>query len=96
QAIARYISAEMQPLRLLQQTRRQLDLLVALDLLGPQVEQGDPGRDEAQGLYRHRAHHRELRERNGNENHVGAEAEQMTIPLLGGNRGMHGRALHTG
>lgn len=47
QAIALYVSAEIQPLRLLQQTRRQLDLLVALDLLGPHVEQGDPGRDAA-------------------------------------------------
>lgn len=96
QAIALYVSAEIQPLRLLQQTRRQLDLLVALDLLGPHVEQGDPGRDAAQGLCRHRAHHRELIEMLGTAIHVGAEVEQMTMPLLGRNRRHHRRAVDTG
>ncbi len=46
--------------RLLQQRSRELDLLIALDFFGADIQQRDPRLLPAQGFRRHGPHHREL------------------------------------
>ena len=63
---------------ILQQRGSQLDLLVALDVFGANIEQRHARAMNAQRLGRDRAHHRELEEVLGAAIDVSAQVEQLT------------------
>ncbi|MNV99123.1 hypothetical protein D3C71_1944460 [compost metagenome] len=79
----------------MQQRSGELDLLIALDVFGTDVEQRHLRASDTQGLRRHRPHHRELEQVLGTAIDVGAQVEQLAITTLGRNRRDHGRTINT-
>ena len=67
----------------MQQSRRQLDLLITLDVFSTDIQQRHPGANDTQGLRSHRAHHRKLQQMFGAAIDVGTEARKQIEALLG-------------
>ena len=81
----------------LQHLGRLADALVALQLLGADIEQADGGGGEAEhGAGEHVAHHGELHQVAHVAQHVGAEVEHHHVAARRGADGGHGRAVDAG